>query len=206
MIIDLKRFIQSREFDWRQLEDFLDRARAGGIAHLSLKETERFNLLYRTVSSDLNRLQTFSTDPDLVSYLESLVSRAFTQMYQVRRARQERGGRRLWRPRRRPRSAGQVGAYRLRASAGPPGGPGGGGRAVRGCAISPGPARGFFDVSDDAQHQGLRVRARARIHVRGRNAVHPVLQRRDPRRGRGGLPVGGRRPLSPRVAPAARID
>ena len=96
MIIDLKRFIQSREFDWRQLEDFLDRARTGGIAHLSLKETERFNLLYRTVSSDLNRLQTFSTDPDLVSYLESLVSRAFTQMYQVRRARQERGWRRLW--------------------------------------------------------------------------------------------------------------
>lgn len=86
MIIDLDRFIRTREKDWKELEDLIARAQSGGLSRFSLKEADRFNFLYRSVSSDLNRLQTYSTDPDLVSHLESLVSAAFSQMYQVRHA------------------------------------------------------------------------------------------------------------------------
>lgn len=85
MIIDLERFVAAREPDWKELDAFLHRAQESGLAGFSLEQAERFNLLYRRTSADLNRVQSYAGDPALGRYLESLVSRGFMQMYQVRR-------------------------------------------------------------------------------------------------------------------------
>jgi len=89
MIIDLPRFIAAERPAWTELERLLDRLdRDPGYA-LTVEQAKHFHFLYQKVSADLARIATFSSEPGLRSYLESLVARAYGEIHETR----ERGRR-----------------------------------------------------------------------------------------------------------------
>ena len=51
---------------------------------LDLQQTQRFNYLYQRVLSDLARIVTFSSEPEIRRYLESLTARAYGEMNENR--------------------------------------------------------------------------------------------------------------------------
>jgi len=51
---------------------------------MSIPEVERLHYLYERCSADLVRLDTFSTEPQLRAYVESLVSRAYAEIHETR--------------------------------------------------------------------------------------------------------------------------
>src|SRR5690606_4589430 len=68
-----------------ELESMLDRALAGGLRRLSEDELHRLPSLYRSAVSSLNVARKTALDRALVSYLESLVGRAYLAVYTSRR-------------------------------------------------------------------------------------------------------------------------
>lgn len=87
MILDVARFTTTERPYWRELDSILRRLDDDAGACMSLAETERFHYLYQRSSSDLSRLSTFSADPDLREYLESLVARAYAEIHETRERR-----------------------------------------------------------------------------------------------------------------------
>ena len=51
---------------------------------MPLTEVQRLHYLYERCSADLARLDTFSTEPRLRAFLESLVSRAYSEIHETR--------------------------------------------------------------------------------------------------------------------------
>lgn len=85
MIINLYKFVEDEKPYWQELEDFLERLEKEPLAKMQLEEVKRFHYLYRRVSSDLGKLHTFASEPELRSYLESLVARAYAEAFESRR-------------------------------------------------------------------------------------------------------------------------
>jgi len=85
MILDLERFIAEERPRWRALQEILDRLEADPLQSMDLDALRRFHLLYRRASADLARVATFSSEPEIRSYLESLVSRAYGEIHETRR-------------------------------------------------------------------------------------------------------------------------
>lgn len=94
MIIDLPRFVAAERPSWTELESMLDRIEAAPTNTLSLEQAKRFHFLYQKVSADLARIATFTSEPALRRYLESLVARAYAEIHETRG--RERGLR-VWR-------------------------------------------------------------------------------------------------------------
>src|SRR5678815_3906772 len=92
MVIDLPRFIAAGRPIWTELEGMLDQFQAEPRRSLTLEAAQRFHFLYQKVSADLGRVATFSSEPELRQYLESLVARAYAEINETR----TRGAR--WRP------------------------------------------------------------------------------------------------------------
>ena len=92
MIIDLPRFIEAERPSWSELEAMLVRLGAEEDRRLSVEEARRFHFLYQKVSADLGRIATFTSEPELRGYLESLVGRAYAEIHETR----DRGVR--WQP------------------------------------------------------------------------------------------------------------
>jgi uncharacterized membrane protein SpoIIM required for sporulation len=67
MIIDLPRFVE-----------------ADPEHRLPVAAIERLHYLYERCSADLSKLDTFSTEPRLRAYLETLVSRAYSEIHETR--------------------------------------------------------------------------------------------------------------------------
>lgn len=84
MIIDLPRFIESERPVWNELEKILDHMAADAKYRMDLEKTQRFHYLYQRVLSDLARVATFSSEPEIRHYLESLTARAYEEMNEVR--------------------------------------------------------------------------------------------------------------------------
>ena len=84
MIIDLPRFIASERPTWTELETLLERLDRDPGFSLTIEEAKHFHLLYQKVSADLARIATFSSEPALRSYLESLVARAYGEIHETR--------------------------------------------------------------------------------------------------------------------------
>ncbi|MEJ2100057.1 MAG: stage II sporulation protein M [Desulfobacterales bacterium] len=84
MIIDLQKFITEERSYWSELENELDRLEAKPESRLSLRHLERFHYLYQRASADLAKIATFSAEPNTRLYLESLVSRAFGEIHEIR--------------------------------------------------------------------------------------------------------------------------
>jgi uncharacterized membrane protein SpoIIM required for sporulation len=84
MILDVARFTTAERPYWQELDATLRRLDDDAGASMTLAETERFHYLYQRSSADLSRLSTFSADPDLREYLESLVARAYAEIHETR--------------------------------------------------------------------------------------------------------------------------
>jgi uncharacterized membrane protein SpoIIM required for sporulation len=84
MIIDLARFVSSERTYWDELQAVLTKMETEPESRLPLAEIQRLHYLYERCSSDLSRLDTFSTEPQLRAFLESLVSRAYSEIHETR--------------------------------------------------------------------------------------------------------------------------
>ncbi|HAM72208.1 MAG TPA: hypothetical protein DCM86_11250 [Verrucomicrobiales bacterium] len=85
MIIDLPRFMEGERPYWSELETLLTRVERAPDRRLSFQEVQRFHYLFERVSADLAKLVTFSSEPELRRYLESLVARAYGEVHESRR-------------------------------------------------------------------------------------------------------------------------
>jgi uncharacterized membrane protein SpoIIM required for sporulation len=90
MILDLENFVGRERPFWGELEKALAAADADPNKRRDLGEARRFHYLYQRASSDLSKIQTFSGQPELRSYLEGLVARAYIELHG------ERGGGGKW--------------------------------------------------------------------------------------------------------------
>lgn len=84
MILDLARFVQAETVYWKELESVLGELTTNPLRRMSLSEIQRLHYLYERCSADLVRLDTFSTEPQLREYLESLVARAYGEIHETR--------------------------------------------------------------------------------------------------------------------------
>ena len=84
MIIDLPRFVAAEQPYWDELEKMLNRLDADPERRLPFGELQRLHYLYERSSAGLARLDTFSTEPRLRAFLESLVSRAYSEIHETR--------------------------------------------------------------------------------------------------------------------------
>lgn len=75
------RFRQEREGDWKRLEAIVKRMEAGRTGGLSDQDVLDLPVLYRTVASSLSIARETSLDAATLRYLESLVQRAWFQVY-----------------------------------------------------------------------------------------------------------------------------
>ena len=84
MILDPARFVDMERVYWNELQVILDKLRAEPGWRMSIPEVTRLHYLYERCSADLVRLDTFSTEPLLRAYVESLVSCAYAEIHETR--------------------------------------------------------------------------------------------------------------------------
>ena len=75
------RFRLEREYDWKRLEAILRRMESGRLRKVPDGELLELPALYRTAASSLSIARETSLDAATLSYLESLVQRAWFQVY-----------------------------------------------------------------------------------------------------------------------------
>lgn len=84
MIIDLKKFIVTERQYWSELEIILDKLEKAPDQKVDLEAIKRFHYLYQRTSADLGKIMTFSSEPEIRRYLESLVGRAYGEIHETR--------------------------------------------------------------------------------------------------------------------------
>ena len=85
MILDLRKFIKEEQPYWDELEGILDGLERGTGSRLDLASLKRFHYLYQRSSADLAKLATFSSEPNMRRYVESLVGRAYGEIHETRK-------------------------------------------------------------------------------------------------------------------------
>ena len=80
--MNIQRWIARKEPNWQQLDTLLTKVEKKGLRTLKAEEIRRMASLYRAVSADLARAQTNQVGNTLVQSLQSLASRAYSQVYQ----------------------------------------------------------------------------------------------------------------------------
>ena len=84
MIIDLQKFIGEERLYWAELEEILDKLEKEPELKMSLEQARQFHYLYQRTSADLAKITTFSFEPEIRRYLESLVGRAYGEIHETR--------------------------------------------------------------------------------------------------------------------------
>lgn len=84
MILDLARFVATERPHWVTLEKTLDWIDADPTRKLTLDELERFHVMYQRAAADLGKVSTFASEGELRTYLEWLVSRAYSEIHESR--------------------------------------------------------------------------------------------------------------------------
>ena len=84
MIIDLKQFISEERPYWTELEAILNGLERSPYSRLRLEQVKLFHYLYQRASTDLAKITTFSSEPEIRRYLESLVGRAYGEIHEIR--------------------------------------------------------------------------------------------------------------------------
>ncbi len=84
MIIDLQKFMTNERPFWSELEALLSRMEAEPNYEMPLDQIRHFHYLYERTSADLAKIMTFSSEPEIRRYLESLVARAYGEIHEVR--------------------------------------------------------------------------------------------------------------------------
>ena len=85
MIIDLKKFINEERAYWTDLDGLLNTLEKYPERKLNLEQIKQFHYLYQRTSGDLAKIMTFSSEPKIRQYLESLVGRAYSEIYETRK-------------------------------------------------------------------------------------------------------------------------
>ena len=84
MILDLEHFVRTERPYWDELESMLNRMEEHHDVNLSLQDVRRFHFLYDLAASDLLRLSTFASSPEIAQHLEALVARAYGEIHETR--------------------------------------------------------------------------------------------------------------------------
>ncbi len=84
MIIDLEKFVTAERPHWTELERMLNRLENEPDFEPDLDALRRLHYLYERASSDLARIATFSSEPEVHRYLENLVARAYGEIHETR--------------------------------------------------------------------------------------------------------------------------
>jgi uncharacterized membrane protein SpoIIM required for sporulation len=84
VIIDVEKFSAAEQPLWQELEGLLQRIESDPGFKMSLQQAQRLHYLYERASADLGKLVTFSSEPELRRYLESLVARAYSEIHETR--------------------------------------------------------------------------------------------------------------------------
>jgi uncharacterized membrane protein SpoIIM required for sporulation len=84
MILDLQQFIRAEQPFWQELDALLHRIEEDPDMRLQLDETRRFHYLYDRAASDLLRISTFASSPEILHHLETLVARAYGEIHETR--------------------------------------------------------------------------------------------------------------------------
>lgn len=79
------RFRLEREDDWRRLEEIIVSMEKGGLSRIDDEDLLALPTLYRTAASSLSVARETSLDAATLNYLESLVQRAWFQVYGPRK-------------------------------------------------------------------------------------------------------------------------
>ncbi|MBE9059608.1 stage II sporulation protein M [cf. Phormidesmis sp. LEGE 11477] len=80
--MNVQRWIARRETSWRQLEQLLKLSEKRGLKSLESDQVRQMASLYRSVSADLARAQSYQISPAVIRDLRSLTSRGYSQIYQ----------------------------------------------------------------------------------------------------------------------------
>jgi uncharacterized membrane protein SpoIIM required for sporulation len=80
MIVDLKQFIARERPAWEELDKMLKRVENETVTHLTLEEVQRLHYLYERTGAGLMKISTFAAEPNLVHFLESLLTRAYAEL------------------------------------------------------------------------------------------------------------------------------
>ena len=82
MLIDLAQFVAAERPHWDELEGVLKRFENNPDLQLPLADAQRFHYLYQRAAASLAKASTFASEPDLIRYLEWLVSRAYAEIHE----------------------------------------------------------------------------------------------------------------------------
>ncbi|MEA5502096.1 stage II sporulation protein M [Halotia wernerae UHCC 0503] len=80
--MNIQRWIARREPNWQRLGTLLKQVETKGIKSLRAAEIRELASLYRSVAADLARARTQQVGNTLIQSLQSLATRAYTQIYQ----------------------------------------------------------------------------------------------------------------------------
>ena len=84
MIVDLQKFLKEEEPFWKELESALDKLEKEPGLRMTLEEVKRFHYCYQRASAGLAKIATFSAEPEIHRYLESLVARGYSEVQEER--------------------------------------------------------------------------------------------------------------------------
>jgi len=80
--MNIQRWIARREGNWQRLDTLLKKVEQKRLRSLQAAEIRELASLYRSVSADLSRARTQQVGNTLIQSLQSLTTRAYTQIYQ----------------------------------------------------------------------------------------------------------------------------
>jgi uncharacterized membrane protein SpoIIM required for sporulation len=80
--MNIPRWLARREQSWRQLDTLLKKIEKQGLKALRAEEIQTLASLYRSASADLARARTQQAGQMITQKLQTLVSRAYAQIYQ----------------------------------------------------------------------------------------------------------------------------
>ncbi|BCL37735.1 stage II sporulation protein M [Nostoc sp. MS1] len=80
--MNIQRWVARREANWQRLDALLRKVETKRLKSLKASEIRELASLYRSVAADLARAQTQQVGNILIHNLQSLTSRAYTQIYQ----------------------------------------------------------------------------------------------------------------------------
>ncbi len=87
MIIDLQSFVLRERPFWDELENCLGLLEQQSRAPMTLQQARRLHYLYERTSAALAQVNTFSGDPELRRYVETLVARSYAAIHSMDRPR-----------------------------------------------------------------------------------------------------------------------
>ncbi|OGW26615.1 MAG: hypothetical protein A2X59_02770 [Nitrospirae bacterium GWC2_42_7] len=85
MIINLQKFIKNENKYWKELEGILGKFEREPDMQMTIEQVKRFHYLYQRTSASLAKLMTYSAEPEIHQYLETLTARAYGNIHEIRK-------------------------------------------------------------------------------------------------------------------------